>query len=115
MHPDDLKRYKTLLLEKQRELCCAQPDTQAMVPGAGGWKGDAIDQANAGAEAELHIRLHQTDGQLLRSIEEALTRVRRDTYGACGTCKQPISKARLEAVPWTRHCRECKERDDPAA
>jgi RNA polymerase-binding transcription factor DksA len=28
----------------------------------------------------------------------------------CETCQQPISKARLEAVPWTRHCRDCKER-----
>ncbi len=29
--------------------------------------------------------------------------------GGCEACKQPISKARLEAVPWTRLCRECKE------
>jgi RNA polymerase-binding transcription factor DksA len=28
----------------------------------------------------------------------------------CEGCKEPISKARLEAVPWTRVCRECKER-----
>jgi RNA polymerase-binding transcription factor DksA len=26
-------------------------------------------------------------------------------------CKQPISRARLEAVTWTRLCRECKERE----
>jgi DnaK suppressor protein len=81
----------------------------------GPWEGDLIDQANADAEAELQIRLHQTEGRLLRAIEEALARVRDGTYGVCGVCKQPISKARLEVVPWTRHCRECKEREHPVA
>jgi RNA polymerase-binding transcription factor DksA len=33
----------------------------------------------------------------------------------CEVCKQPISKARLEAVPWTHLCCECKERERSAA
>ena len=105
----DLQRYKGLLLEKQRELSSVQGDAGARVPAAGGLEGDLIDQANADAEAELQIRLHQTDGRLLRAIEEALGRIRQGTFGACQVCKQPISKARLEAVPWTHLCRECKE------
>jgi RNA polymerase-binding protein DksA len=80
------------------------------VPAAGGLQGDVFDQANADAEAELQIRLHRTDGRLLRAIQEALARIRQGTYGVCVVCKQPISKARLEAVPWTCLCRECKER-----
>lgn len=115
MRPVDLQRYKKRLLEKQREVSSAKPEAQAGVPGAGGREGDLIDQASADAEAELQIRLHQTEGRLLRAIEEALARVRHGTYGVCDVCKQPISKARLEAVPWTRHCRECKEREHPAA
>jgi RNA polymerase-binding transcription factor DksA len=80
-------------------------------PGAGRRRlgGDLIDQANADAEAELQIRLHQTYGHLLRAIEEALGRIREGTSGVCLVCKQPISKARLEAVPWTHLCSECKE------
>jgi DnaK suppressor protein len=81
------------------------------VPAAGVLQGDMIDQANADAEAELQIRLHQTDGRLLRAIEEAVARIRQGTYGVCAVCKQPISKARLEAVPWTRLCLDCKERE----
>jgi DnaK suppressor protein len=80
------------------------------VPAAGGFEGNLIDQANTDAEPELQIRLHQTDGRLLRAIEEALGRIRQGTYGICGVCNQPISRARLEAVPWTHHCRACKER-----
>ena len=105
-----MQRYKRLLLEKQRELSSAQAAARSRVPAAGGWEGDLIDQANAHAEAELQIRLHQTDGRLSRAIEEALARIRQGTYGLCGVCKQPICKARLEVVPWTRLCRDCKER-----
>ncbi len=56
-------------------------------------QGDLIDEANA--EAELQIRLDKPDGRLLR---------------ICGVCNQPIFRARLKVVPWTHHCRECKER-----
>jgi len=106
----DLPHFKRLLLEKRGELSSALGDAQSRVPAGVGWEGDVIDQANADAEAELQIRLRQTDGRLLRAIEEALDRMRQGTYGVCVVCKQPISKARLEAVPWTHVCRECKER-----
>ena len=115
MGPVDLHRYKKLLQDKQRELLSAQPDAESRVPAAGGWEGDLIDQANADAEADLQIRLHQTDGRLLRAIEEALARMRHGTYGVCEVCKQPISKVRLEAVPWAHRCRQCKEQEHPAA
>ena len=115
MGPVDLQRYKKLLLEKQLELLSVKPDAEARVPAAGGSEGDLVDQANADAEAELQIRLHQADRHLLRAIEDALAGMRRGTYGVCAICEQPISKARLEAVPWARHCRHCKEQEHPAA
>jgi DnaK suppressor protein len=98
-----------------RELSSVQGDAAARVPAAGGLEGDQIDQANADAEAELQIRLHQTDARLLRAIEEALARIKQGTFGVCQVCRQPVSKDRLEAVPWTRLCRECKEREHSAA
>ena len=110
MRPADLQRYNQQLLEKQRELSSAKPDAQARVPSAGALGGDLIDQANADAEAELQIQLHQTDLRLLRAIKDALARINHGTYGVCDVCEQPISKARLDAVPWTHRCRESKER-----
>jgi|SRR5882724_10752132 len=108
MGPAALQRYKKLLLEKRRELSSTQDDTRARVPAGGGLQADLIDEANA--EAELQIRLPRTDGRLLRAIEEALGRIRQGTYGICGVCNQPISRARLEAVPLTHYCRTRKER-----
>ena len=109
MGPADLQRYKRLLLEERRGLFASQGDGRPPVPAAGGWDGDFVDQANDNAEAELQIRLHQTDGRLLRGIEEALDRIKQGRYGVCTVCKQLISKARLVAVPWTHLCRQCKE------
>lgn len=113
MGPSDLKRYHRLLLEKQQELWTAPGGRRALVPAAEDLHGDVIDHANADAEAELQIHLHKSDGSLARAIEDALARIRQGTYGACEVCKQPISEARLQAVPWTRLCRECKERQAP--
>ena len=106
-----LQRYKRLLLAKRHELSASVAEASAPVPAAGGWRGDLMDQANADTEAELQIRLRQTDGRLARAIEEALGRIKQGTYGVCESCGHPISKARLNAVPWTRLCRECKERE----
>ena len=105
----DLQRYKRLLLAKLDELSARRDGAETLAPGAGGWQGDLVDQANSDAEAELQVRVHQSDARLLRAIEEALVRIRQGTFGVCEVCQQPISKARLEAVPWTRLCRECKE------
>jgi DnaK suppressor protein len=107
----ELQRYKKLLLKKQRELSSPPGEAHSRVPAAGGLPGDMMDQANADAEAELQIHLHQTDGRLARAIDEALARIKQGTFGVCEICKQPISQVRLEAVPWTHLCRECKERE----
>ena len=111
MDRKNLDRYKRVLLEKRGEMSIASAEAESLISAAGGWEGDQIDQANANAEAELQIHLHETDLRLLRAIEEALARIRHETFGTCEHCGNPISRARLEAVPWTRHCRDCKERE----
>ena len=103
-----LKRYKRLLLAKRHELSAAD-EAATPVPPADEPEGDLMERASAEAEADLQIRLHATDGRLLKAIEDALARIRVGTFGICEACKQSISKARLEAVPWTHLCRKCKE------
>ena len=108
MHTTGLRRYKRLLLAKRGELSAAD-EAATPVPAADEPEGDLMDRASADSEAELHIRRHATDGRLLRAIEDALARIRSGTFGVCESCQRPISKARLEAVPWTHLCTKCKE------
>ena len=108
MIKSDLFRYKRLLLAKQQELTNGKSLADS-IPVGGEPRGDPVDVAAGEASASAHIRLRETDGRLLRAIEDALTRIRQERFGTCEECGQPISKARLEAVPWARYCKDCKE------
>ncbi|MGB9506770.1 MAG: TraR/DksA C4-type zinc finger protein, partial [Candidatus Acidiferrum sp.] len=109
LNATDTARYKRLLLAKRDELAAAVGGAESLVPPANDTSGDLVDRARADTEAELQIRRRQSHAHLIRAIEDALTRISAGRFGVCEVCKQPISKARLEAVPWTRVCRDCKE------
>ena len=109
MDNGELNRYKNLLLAKQQELATGK-NLANSIPTAGELRGDPVDMAASETYAATQVRLHQTDSKLMRAIEDALTRIRSEKFGICEECGQPISIARLEAVPWTRYCRDCKER-----
>ena len=111
MNQSELLHYKNLLLEKQQELSGGKSMLDS-IPAVGERGGDPVDMAAGEISAAVQMRVKQTDGKLSRAIEDALTRIRQERFGICEECGQPISKARLEVVPWTRHCKDCKERQD---
>lgn len=47
----------------------------------------------------------------LRRIDEAIERVDQGIYGICQSCKKQIPLGRLAAVPWTRFCVDCKNKN----
>ena len=112
MNHSDLLRYKNNLLSKRQEFLTGSNGLGDSIASAGELRGDPVDMAASETDMATQIRLQQTDSKLLRAIEDALTRIRHEDFGLCEECGQPISKARLEAVPWTRWCRDCKERQD---
>ena len=73
-------------------------------------QGDMADQASGNNEVHIQLRLKATDAKILQAIEEALLRLEKGTYGACRDCGEPIAPARLNAIPWTRVCITCKEK-----
>jgi DnaK suppressor protein len=54
--------------------------------------------------------LKQTDAKILQAIDEALMRIEKGNFGICKDCGEPIAEARLNAIPWTRVCISCKEK-----
>jgi DnaK suppressor protein len=111
MNNSDLLGYENLLVSKRQKLSTGKSVVDS-ISAAGELRGDPVDMAAGETDAATQIRLYETNGKLLRAIDDALARVRHGEFGICVGCGEPISKARLEAVPWTRWCRDCKERLD---
>ena len=68
------------------------------------------DQAAGNNEVHIQLKLKQTDAKILQAIEGALRRIEEGSYGVCKECGEPIAEARLNAIPWTRSCKACKEK-----
>ena len=58
-------------------------------------------------EQEFTLSLIENEEDRLKEINSALDRIDHGTFGKCEECQKPIPKARLQAVPYTRHCVEC--------
>jgi len=58
-------------------------------------------------EQEFTLSLMQTEEQLLGEIAAALDRIKQGSFGLCEECKGAIPRARLQAVPYARHCVKC--------
>jgi DnaK suppressor protein len=65
------------------------------------------DQGSDNFEQEFTLSLMHNQEQVLVEIAEALERIKQGTYGRCEECRIPIHKARLLALPYTRHCVDC--------
>ena len=75
-------------------------------------QGDMADQASGNNEVHIQLKLKQTDAKILQAIEEALLRIDKGAYGVCRDCGERIAEARLNAIPWTRVCITCKEKQN---
>src|SRR5947207_8697498 len=113
MHATDLKKYRDILEKKKDEILSAAPArTPSTEPGSK--SGDWIDHSSMESDIHVRLALKQTDSKLLRAIEEAILRLDQGVYGICMDCEEEIAHARLDAVPGTRVCINCKERQGKA-
>ena len=56
--------------------------------------------------SEKQLEVHAT------TVEDALRRLRRGTYGICEDCGLPIAKERLQVLPQAARCVECQRREE---
>ena len=109
MEPSEIQKYRDILNHKRDEILSAAP---ARTPSAepGSKSGDWIDSSSMESDIHVRLALKQTDSKVLRAIEEAILRLDQGIDGVCMDCEEEIPVARLDAVPWTRVCINCKER-----
>ena len=65
-------------------------------------------------EREKAFLFASAEGRLLVEVNDALRRLYNGVYGICEICEKPISRARLEAMPYVRLCVSCKEKEEKA-
>ena len=69
-----------------------------------------LHMADIGTEnydQEFTLGLIENEQGTLELVNEALDRLARGSFGRCVECGEPISKPRLQALPYTRHCIQC--------
>ncbi|MGR3220522.1 MAG: TraR/DksA family transcriptional regulator [Candidatus Anammoxibacter sp.] len=62
-------------------------------------------------ERELSIELIENAEEELRNIDIALEKMDNKTYGRCEICDKMVTKTRLMAIPFVKHCITC-QRDE---
>src|SRR5438094_8748004 len=102
--------YRQRLLEKERELLTGILRVQldgrdADTVGAQ----DMADQADQCYTKESLFQQSSSARDLLMLVQAALRREEEGAFGCCVACGEVVHKARLEAVPWARHCVGCQE------
>ena len=117
----DLKELESALLAERARLMKEMGHLESTVlkvnprDSAGDLSGYSFHMADAGTDAyerEKAFQFASTDARLLQDLDEALRRLYRGEYGACESCGSAIAKARLEAMPTARLCRDCKEKEE---
>ena len=109
-----LTELRDALLKKRSEILATSTGTRPLPAAAdvNSRQGDLADQASGNNEVHIQLKLKQTDAKILQAIEEALVRMDKGTYGICRDCGEPIAAARLQAIPWTRVCISCKQKQN---
>lgn len=70
---------------------------------------DTYDLASEERDREINFILSDRGRAKIKSIEDALQRLNEGSYGICESCGIEIAEERLEALPFTRLCRDCQQ------
>ncbi|GAB4366312.1 MAG: hypothetical protein Kow0042_06130 [Calditrichia bacterium] len=119
MDKEKLEEFKKLLLEKRQEvlkrkehLLDISQETSGEVSFGSGESFSLDDQGSESDEREKLFLLLSRENKYLQQIDRSLTAIDLGEYGICRVCGKEISEERLRAVPTTRICVPCKQKEE---
>jgi len=111
-----LRAFREGLVAERAQLAgnVADLDAEADVKNwrESGFDDDPADAGSASFERETAQSLSLHARNLLSQIDEAMRRLDDGTYGDCVTCGRRIEHERLEAIPYTTQCLDCRRREE---
>ncbi len=105
--------YRKKLLVKREELLKVIARTEE--EGRTADEDPTVDLAYKAANSytkEFLFGQTNNDRYILQLVEQALGRMKDNSYGLCVNCREEVQQKRLEAVPWARHCITCQEKQE---
>ncbi len=103
----DIEKHKSALQARRAELVGDLSHIEEVLdaPMPKDWEDRSSErQGDEVLEALGHVEMAE-----LKRIDAALERIDAGTYGICAKCEEPISDARLAAVPDAALCKTCAQ------
>jgi RNA polymerase-binding transcription factor DksA len=103
-----LENYRQILIHKRAELLGDMQNLEQEAlrsdSGRSSHTAQHLDEAGSDSyEQSLNLNLAASDRERINEIDAALQRIKDRTYGLCELTFEPIKKARLDEIPWTRY------------
>jgi RNA polymerase-binding protein DksA len=115
----DTEHYRKLLVEERERVQGALDYLHEENPGSMEDETQEIpsdnhpgDVATITHDREIDYTLEENAERVLAAIDAALKRIDDGTFGICQSCGQEIGAERLDAVPYTTQCIDCKRKEE---
>jgi len=118
MPPDELAKYREILLDKRESLLCQVASLDDVVVKSAQASESSksplsiAENASDAYEQDFAFMSMESEEDLIRKIEEALQRIREGSYGECAECGKEINAERLDALPFASLCVRCQEKEE---
>lgn len=116
MEPAQMEHFKRMLMDERRELLQLIGDIRSTMTVAledsvselSLYDNHPADIASETFERSKDFALEDEARLRLHAVDDALARIANGTYGICDSCGREIPYQRLEAIPSTTMCLQCK-------
>jgi len=103
MNKMDVEKYKVIIEDKMRALFGYTIDTEVDEDG------DEIDLVQSAFLSSMAYLQRDRNNNKISLLDEALNRIKNETYGYCEECGEEIGKRRLDVFPEAQYCIQCAE------
>ena len=105
---EKLTGYKEQLLATKKQLL-AQIKSEKSGLDFGNDVADTDEEADEAEELGNELAVERVLKGRLLTIEDALLKIEKGTYGKCEKCDAEIQKKVLDTLPESRYCENCKQ------
>ena len=113
----ELEEFKNNIIEKKesalKDLSKIKERTDNLIDQGSANSIYSSHMADAGSdhqEMENAYYMMQREDTFIKCLEKALTMIEEGTFGICHQCNELLSKERLDEVPHSNKCVDCKEK-----